>query len=264
MKLKVNVILCIFFFPLLLFANNPIRVAFANEDFGNWHFCGSESSHKAKCAKGDTLKGFNPELAKELFKRLGVNIEFVLADWVDSSFFKGLDDDNYDVIISNVAKKEDRKVYGIFSKEPYEPLNEIGDYFFYTMKSNEVSLKSIGAQKDSITLSFLQKLFLKSAIKEYASTEELVNSLIFGQTSAIFGSFSLMRSSICSNPNIIKMTKLPISLDEEKIDDRTYVLTAKRHKNLANQINIEIRKMHEDGTIQILFDRWLKKTPSCD
>ena len=51
---------------------SEVRVAFADEDFGNWHFCGAEGNHKTKCEDGDEIKGFNPEIAKEIFERLNM------------------------------------------------------------------------------------------------------------------------------------------------------------------------------------------------
>ena len=254
----------ILIFTITATAKTKIRIAFANEDFGNWHFCGDKNNHKTSCNPGDVIKGFNPEIAQEIFKRLNKKYDVIFAEWADDTFFEGLVNNKYDVIISNVAQKESRKKYGIFSAVPYEPLDESGDYFFYVMKGAEVSLTSVGTQAGSIQENYLKNIFRPGIIQTYTSTQNLITSLTSGQTKAILGSFSTIKTALCAKPNIVRFSSTPISLDQKGVDDRTYVFTTKRMSKLASQIDRILKTMHNDGTVRSLFDKWLKKSFECE
>lgn len=244
-------------------AETPLRVAYAQEDYGNWHFCGVKRKHKDVCEKNDRVQGFNPDVAKELFRRIGRKFHAVFASWTGDQFLEGLNENKYDVIVSNVGKKKSREKYGIFSNLPYEPLDEKGDYFFYALKGEELSFKNIGVQTGSLQENFFRGVFQSSFIKSYQTANQLVSSLVSGRTKVIFGSFSKMKEQICGDSRITKFSTMPLSLDQGDVDDRTYVLTAKRRPQLAKEIDRALKSMHEDGTIKRLFDKWFVKKMEC-
>lgn len=242
---------------------NEIRVGFASQDFGNWHFCGEPENHKPMCEEGDELKGFNAEITKALFEKLNLTYSVVFEPWNDNGFLEGLNKNKYDVIISNVGYREARKVYGIYSNQPYESLNALPDYHFFSLRSEQMTLQRVGVAEDSLLHAFLNTLLKPEVIVPYAGPEKLVQGLLDGEVQSIFASFSGYREWICANPEIVKFSSIPTSLNVDGISDDTYILTAKRKPELAKRIDVALKELHDEGTVNRLFDKWIKEKPSC-
>lgn len=245
-------------------ADEPIRVGFASQDFGNWHFCGTKENHKPFCEPGDQVQGFNAEIALELFQRLELPYTTVFKKWESNEFLEGLGNSEYDVLISNVGFKESRRIYGIYSSQPYESLDALPDYHFFAKRSEQMTLKKVGVAKDSLLHSFLSTLFKPEVITPYNGPDKLIDGLMSGEVDAIFASFSGYREWICANPQIVKLSTIPTSLNVGGINDDTYIITAKRLPGLATRIDQALNSMHSDGTVTRLFDKWIKEKPSCE
>lgn len=121
---------------------------------------------------GNVLTGFDVEIAKEVFKRVGIErVEFVEGPW--DSLIAGIDADRYDAVVNEVGINPERQAKYDFSK-PY-----IDSPMVAITKDDNTSIKSLEDLKGKKAAQTLTSNFGKTAAKMGA---EIVSADGFAQT----------------------------------------------------------------------------------
>jgi len=114
------------------------------------------------------LVGFDTEVAKKIAEKLGVEAEFVEADW--DALFAGLDAGRYDIVVNGVEVTEERqKTYEFTEAYAYIKTALI-------VKSDNDSIKSFEDLKGKVTCNSINSTYMMLA-EEYGATVQGVDSL---------------------------------------------------------------------------------------
>ncbi|MGL5125449.1 MAG: amino acid ABC transporter substrate-binding protein [Fusobacteriaceae bacterium] len=205
-----------------------------------------------KNEKGEIV-GFDIDLAREVAKRMGVEVKFKTSDW-DGIIFE-LRSKKIDVIWNGLTITEERKKQMAFT-EPYFSDNQI----VITKKDSsiekisELAGKKVGVQLGSSSYYALERSQIYSKLEEtrkYSSNVEVLLDIEAGRIQAgvmdsITGRYYIVGKNY-------KVLEEPISKDSIAIGLR------KEDKELTEEINKQIIEMKKDGTYNKIYEKWFGK-----
>lgn len=264
-KLLVNIVflvilLTIFFLPYYFRDTNNYKYAKENNiktitvategTYFPWNYVSSTGNPE----------GFDIDVAKELAKRMGVNIKFVTAPF--QSLINNLSNNQYDMVVAAMSITKDRQNSVTFSI-PYAnvPVVFFGNKNIYAKYKNSgintlknvLKGQSVGTQSGTTWPFYLNKEFKDIInVRYYSNQPQLMMDVSSGRIHVGFSEIPSVVEFIKKNPNIIMFgPKLSIK-DSDLFGAGIAVAVTKGNTSLLNKINKALNIMQKDGIIKAL------------
>lgn len=211
-----------------------------------------------KDEKGE-LTGFDVELAREVFKRLGLNVKFQAIDWAMKE--TELNSGNIDLIWNGYTITNERMEKVAFTK-PYMENRQV----IITLsnsnigKKSELNGKRVGIQNGSSSLDAvnkepeLVKSFKNGEPVLFDTNNEALMDLEAGRIDAVVADEILARYYIKARG----AEKYRV-LDEDFGREEYGIGVRKDDKVLLDKVNKTLSEMKDDGTSQRLSEKWFGK-----
>lgn len=204
------------------------------------------------------IVGFDIDLAKETFKRLGMDVEFQSIDW--SMKETELASGNIDVIWNGYSLSEERKKKVSYT-EPYLQNNQV----IVTLKNSSIVNKSdlsgkvVGTQQGSTSLEAINKdsNFVNSIKNKqpilYDTYDKAFRDLEAKRVDAI------VVDEILARYYISKKDSNKYKILEESLGTEDYVVAfAKDNIELRNKVNETLVDIKKDSTFDEIYNKWFK------
>lgn len=200
----------------------------------------------------EEIVGFDIDLAKEVAKRMGVEVRFKPCEW-DGIIFD-LRTKNIDMVWNGMTITEQRQKQAAFTT-PYLVDGQI----IFTRKGSEpgtvagLAGKVVGVQLGSSGALAVERNAIAPKIKEikkYATNVEALLDLEAGRTDAV-----VMDAISGKYYNAKKGT---LTFSTESLSDEYFaVALRKEDKTLLEEINKQLDAMKADGTFDKISEKWL-------
>ena len=205
--------------------------------------------------KGEIV-GFDIDLAKEVGKRLNMDIQFQPIDW--SMKETELNAGNIDLIWNGYTITKERKEKVNFS-EPYlanaQIIITLADSTIETIADLNGKVVATQAESSSLDAARAQEGFIDSlkdgALIEYATFTEVFNDLESGRSDAIIADEVLARYHM-KNKGAEKYKVLVENLGPEEFG----IGMRKDDTELLKNINDTLYEMRNDGTYDEIYAKW--------
>jgi len=202
----------------------------------------------------DTIVGFDVDLAKDIAKDMGVELE--LKELSFDALLTTLQSGQVDVVISGVSATEERRKSVDFS-ESYQK----GTESLLTTKGNlskfnsfnDLREKKIGIQLSSLQDKLMQSLLPDGKYTKIESMNTLFLSLKSNQIDGIVTSTIVAQMAVNANPELVIATKVEID-DSSLNSPGTAVAMRKGSASLQTQINSTVKRLKESGKMQSYID----------
>lgn len=200
------------------------------------------------------LVGFDIDLAKEVAKRMNVQVEFKPCEW-DGILFD-LRSKKIDMVWNGMTMTDSRKKQALFS----EPYFEDGQMIFSKKenkinKVNELEGKIVGVQLGSSADIAVQKSSVFGKIKEvkkYSTNVEALMDLEAGRLDAVVVD--------AVNGKYYNSKKDVLAYSEESLTKEYYgVAFRKQDKALRDKVQEKLDEMKNDGTYNQIVAKWFGK-----
>ncbi|CAI6084410.1 L-cystine-binding protein FliY [Paenibacillus sp. JJ-100] len=206
------------------------------------------------------MDGFDADIAREVAKRLGVEVEFVSQEF--SGLTPSLQAKKLDAIISQMTITDDRKKVLDFS-DPYitnqvkiivrEENNDI-------TKLEDFKGKTIGVGLGTNDESYLRNEVLPQVgdftIKTYDDVISSLKDLNAGRIDATINNLYALKPIVDANGFKIKAVGEAIKSDQAGIAVR------KDNPELVAALNDALKGMKDDGTYNTIFKKWFGEEPA--
>ncbi len=204
----------------------------------------------------DKLTGYDVEVAREVAKRLDLEIEFVETKW--DSMFAGLNSKRFDMIANQVGIKPDRKEKYDFS-EPYT----ISTAVLVTHKDNE-EIKSFEDLEGKVAAQSLTSNFKKIAEKHGAEIQGVEG---FNPAMQLLAS---KRADATVNDRLSvldflqkKGDNVPVEIVDRKDEaSESAMMFRQGNEELVKAVSGAIKEMKEDGTLSEISQKWFSEDVS--
>lgn len=206
-------------------------------DWAPWSFVG----------EGDTLMGFDVEVAQAIAAKLGVKAEIVPGEW--DGLFAGMDSGRYDIVVNGVEVTPDRSEKYDFS-DPYAYIRTA-----LIVRGDNEDIKSFEDLKGKTTANSIASTYMTMA-EEYGATvsgvatlDETLTMVLQGRVDATLNANVSFTDYMAQHPDenlkIVATTEDAslVSIPVRKGDNTASLLTA---------INKALAELHADGTISEL------------
>ena len=238
--------------------------------------CGSNSAQKEESKKivvglddsfppmgfkdeKNEIVGFDIDLAKEVAKRLGREVEFKAIDW--NSKEAELKSGRVDILWNGLDITEKRKENMLFS-EPYMDNRQI----VFVKKGSQIAVaseadlagKTIGSQSGGTTEEYFEnKPELKSSMKEVKYYPDYINAFMDlenGRLDAVVGDEIIGRYYISKHPDEIQ------AIDTVMGDVSQFgIAFRKDDQKLRDEVQKVFDEMKADGTVAKISEKWFAK-----
>ncbi|WP_367680541.1 transporter substrate-binding domain-containing protein [Candidatus Fukatsuia anoeciicola] len=236
-------------FNFIVFAAKPIHFA-TEASYPPFEFIGANNK----------IQGFDIELVQALYKKIGIPCDFTNQTF--DSLIPSLKFHRFDAIIAGMDITTERLKQVNFSKSYYK-----NSALFITRKilkqkniiTNISSLhnKRVGVQNGTTHQQFLQDKYPEITIVSYDSYQNAILDLKNNRLDAVFGDTAIVNEWL-KNTNILVTVS-------DKVTDANYFNNglgiAVRYNNteLLNKLNTALAQVKQDGTYQILYNKWFKQ-----
>ena len=238
--------------------------------------CGSNSAQKEESKKivvglddsfppmgfkdeKNEIVGFDIDLAKEVAKRLGREVEFKAIDW--NSKEAELKSGRVDILWNGLDITDKRKENMLFS-EPYMDNRQI----VFVAKNGKVSVageadlagKTIGTQSGGTTEEYFEnKPELKASMKEVKYYPDYINAFMDlenGRLDAVVGDEIIGRYYISTHPDEIQAIDTVIGTVSQ-----FGIAFRKDDQKLRDEVQKVFDEMKADGTVAKISEKWFAK-----
>lgn len=205
--------------------------------------------------KGDTV-GFDIDLAKETFKKLGMDVKFQSIDW--SMKETELSTGNIDIIWNGYTLTEERKQKVSYT-DPYMKNKQL----IITLNNSEIKIKSdlygktIGTQQGSSGLEAIEKE--KDLVENlkgkkpvlYDTFDKVFRDLEAGRIDAMVVDETLARYYISQKG------EKKYSILEDSFGEESYVVAFRKDDiELRDKVNNTITELKEDKIFDEIYSKW--------
>lgn len=199
----------------------------------------------------DKIIGFDIDMANEMAKRMGVEIEYMPTEW--SGVIPALNSKKFDVIISAMSVTEERKKEIAFSN-PYILEKQV-----IVVKKDNTSINSSDDLKDKIVGVQLGSTSAEAIapirntmkeVKEYDKNTEALQDLAIGRLDAVAVDELVARYYIKEHNDKYRVVEKEISKEPIAIGLR------KEDTALIAKFNETLKAMQEDGTMTKISKAW--------
>ncbi|WP_139905195.1 amino acid ABC transporter substrate-binding protein [Clostridium thermarum] len=201
----------------------------------------------------NNIVGFDIDLAKEVFDRLGIELKLQPIDW--NAKEQELNTGNIDAIWNGFTITEDRKKQVLFS-EPYMKNRQVlvvnSNSSFSTLK--ELEGKKLGLQAGSSAADALEKSqdFRKS-LKEVVEFKDNMMALMDLEKGGVD---AVLMDEIVARYYIQKKDKSYKVLDEALAEEEYGIGFRKKDKELMEKVQETLQAMAEDGKAAEISNNW--------
>ena len=206
------------------------------------------------------VDGFDADIAKEIGKRVGTQVQFVPTEW--SGMIEGLLKGKFDVVISQMSITDDRKKVMDFS-QPYmkNPVNVIVREDNTTIHS----LADLKGKKVGVGLGTNDEAYLRNVARpqvgdfDIATYDDVITSLkdlSDGRIDATINNIYAIAPVVQQNHYQIKAVGDPIKTDYAA------VAFPKGHDVLLAAVDKALTDIKADGTYATIFRKWFNADPS--
>lgn len=205
------------------------------------------------------IVGFDIDLAKEVAKRLGREVEFKAIDW--NSKEAELKSGRVDILWNGLDITDKRKENMLFS-EPYMDNRQI----VFVAKNGKVSVagetdlagKTIGTQSGGTTEEYFEnKPELKASMKEVKYYPDYINAFMDlenGRLDAVVGDEIIGRYYISKHPDEIQAIDTVIGTVSQ-----FGIAFRKDDQKLRDEVQKVFDEMKADGTVAKISEKWFAK-----
>ena len=193
----------------------------------------------------DTIVGFDIEIAKEIAKDLGVDLE--IQDMSFDGLLQALNSDKVDFVIAGMTPNEERKKSVDFTDIYYTAQQGVmvraEDKDKYKA-IEDLKGKKVGAQSATIQEDIVKEQMSDSQLVSLAKIPDLVMELLNKKVEAIVVELPVAKGYVNNND------KLAIS-DIEVMDDTggSAIAVKKGNQELVDLMNKTLKRLQEDGSI---------------
>ncbi len=194
------------------------------------------------------IVGFDIDLMNAIADKANLDIEFVNVGW--DALLAGMAQGTYDVAISSITIREDRKKDMLFSN-PYYAAGQI-----VTVRKDNTTITgkdtltgTVGAQLGTTGAMEVEKISTIT-LRTYDEIDLAFQDLMNGQINAV----------VCDNP--VALQYVAASPDKLKIAGTTFtsefygIAVAKGKTELLKKINDGLQKVLDEGIIKTLEKKW--------
>ncbi|PAQ14028.1 cysteine ABC transporter substrate-binding protein [Bacillaceae bacterium SAOS 7] len=206
------------------------------------------------------MDGFDADIAKEVAKRLGVEVEFVAQEF--SGMIAGLQTEKFDAVISQMTITDERKEQMDFS-DPY-----ITNHVKVIVAENNNDVKTVEDFKGKdigVGLGTNDETYLRTKlmpevgefnIKTYDDVITSLKDLDAGRIDATINNMYAIKPVVEKNGFKIKAVGEPIKSDQAGIAVR------KGNEELVTELNKILADMKADGTYKEIYVKWFDEEPT--
>lgn len=198
---------------------------------------------------GET-KGFDIDLMDEVASRIGVEVEYVNANF--DTIFTQLAAGEFDAIISGITITEERRQTIEFS-DPYFAANQA----LVVLTDSEVTGVAdlagtdVGAQAGTTGLDYAQENFTESEVVEYPTYPAAFTALEAGQLDAVLADLPVAAEAVERSDTL--------QLVEEVDTGELYGIGVPHESpNLRAAISEALASIIDDGTYEEIYTRWFE------
>lgn len=195
------------------------------------------------------LTGFDVEIAQEVGKRLGVEVEFLETQW--DAIFAGLDAGRFDMVANQVGINDERKESYVFS-DPYITSNAVlvvgkdnNEIKSFEDLDGKLSAQSLTSNYAETAKSFGAEL---EGVEGFNQAIELLNS---GRVDATVNDNLTVLDFLKQRPD----AKIKV-VDEADDAAQSALLFRKDSGAIVDEVNKALADMIEDGTYDKISDKW--------
>lgn len=202
----------------------------------------------------DTLAGLDLDLAREIAKDMGVELE--LKELSFDALLTTLQSGQVDIIISALSATEERRKTVDFS-DPYYQSTQV----LLTTKENlnkfnsfdDLKDRKIGIQLSSLQDKLMQALLPDGKYTKIESMNTLFLSLSTNQIDGIVTSKIVSQMAVASNPGFVIADK--VQIDHSSLNTQgVAVAMRKGSPSLQTQLNGTVKRLNESGQMQKYVD----------
>lgn len=197
----------------------------------------------------DNLVGFDVELGGCIAKKLGVEVEYVEAEW--DGLFGGLDAGRYDLVINGVGYDEERGEKYDFS-DPYVFLDTV-----VVVRADDDRItkpEDLNGMSTANTISSTYAKLAESYGANVTGVDDLnqtMELLIQGRIDATVNDETAFNDYLRANPDA------PIKIACVANRDSYYIPVRKGESEMLAAVNQAIADLREDGTLKALSEKYL-------
>lgn len=207
-------------------------------------------------------EGICKDLFDEVAKELGVQAEYLDLPW--QSILPGLEAKKFDVVNAPVTITAERvKRYSFtlpMGNATVAMVKKAGDSTIG--KPEDIAGKAAGSQKGSAQLeqlkAFSAKLPKPATVREYVNIDEALADLAAGRIQTVANSMPLMAYAAKQRPETFALVEPPFG------EPKYFAWVARKDddsKTLIEAINAALTKMHGDGRLKAINEKWLGTAP---
>ena len=199
----------------------------------------------------DTLVGYDVEVAKELAKRLGVEIEIAEAPW--DGLFAGMSSGRYDLVINGVDATPDRAETFNFS-EPYAY-----DHTVLIVPAANTDITAFEDLKGRTTANSIGSTYQEIG-EQYGATVKGVDTLVETLTMVMNGQVDATINASTSFGDYMKANPTaPLKIAATAGEATQYIIPVVKgddNATLLAAVNEALAAMRADGTLKALSEKY--------
>ena len=202
--------------------------------------------------EGDEFKGFDMDLIREIGRRLGVPVVIQNVAW--DGLIPGLNNGNYDVIISAMTILEERAAVVDFS-EPYFTAGQV-----IVVRRGETAIQRpedlrgrvVAVQINTTGQFAAEQIAGVRRIDKYDTTPLAVQAVMQRSADAAVIDLAVAVELVREFPNQIQMVGKPFT------EEYYGIAVRKGRRELVEAINRALAEIKADGTYDRLYDTWIR------
>lgn len=193
-------------------------------------------------------RGFDIDLMEEIADRLGVDTEYVDANF--DTIFQQLAGGDFDVIISAITITEERAETIAFSDPYFEATQALVVPSDSDIESTEdLAGQEVGAQAGTTGLDYAQENFTDSTITEFPDYPAAFTALETGGLDAVLADLAFADEGVRDSD--------ALQIVEEIDTDEQYGIGVQQDNDaLLEAINDALAEIIDDGTYEAIFTEW--------
>jgi polar amino acid transport system substrate-binding protein len=196
----------------------------------------------------DTIVGFDVEIAKEIAKDLGAELEIQDLDF--DSLLMSLNTDKVDFVIAGMTPDEERRKNVDFSEIYYYAAQGVlvkkEDAASYTTLA-DLNSKRIGVQRGSIQEGIAQDEVEGARITSLAKIPELILELSSGRVDALILEKPVAEQYVTTQEGI---TLADVTIEQAEEESGSAIAVKKGNQELLDAINKTVARLKESGDIE--------------
>ncbi len=203
----------------------------------------------------EVMDGFDADIARELARRIGVEVEFVPTEW--SGMIQGLLSGNFDMVVSQMTITEERRQQMDFT-QPYIT-NEVK--LIVGVDETEINqMEDLVGRRVGIGLGTNDEAYLRNEVRPAIGEFEIVtyNDVITSLIDLNTGRIDATINNIYAISPLVEERGFALKTvgDPVKSDNAGIAFRQENTEELRLAIDGALTDMKADGTYDAIFDSW--------